>query len=107
MSDSHNKREQQLSIEISADIAEGKYANAVLIHQSKTEFILDFVNTCPAPGVPKARVSSRIILNPIHAKKLLQVLGGALKNYEEQFGDLDGAASEGEEIVFTGPAAKA
>lgn len=105
--DAPKAKGDQMSIEISSEIAEGKYSNAVLIHQSKTEIVLDFVNTCPVPGHPRARVASRVILNPIHAKKLAYILQDSIRNYEKQFGDLEGDFSSDQEIIFTGPVAKA
>ena len=56
----------QLDIELSEETAEGTYANLAIITHSNTEFVLDFIRVMP--GVPKARVKSRIIVTPEHAK---------------------------------------
>src|SRR5574337_1271240 len=54
-----NNQEQQLNIELSEDVASGIYSNFAVITHSNSEFILDFIQVMP--GVPKARVRSRII----------------------------------------------
>ena len=61
--------ENQLNIELSEEIAEGIYSNLAIITHSNTEFVLDFIRVMP--GVPKARVKSRIVLTPEHAKRFL------------------------------------
>ncbi len=64
--------QSQLNIELSEDVAEGLYSNLVMIAHSPEEFILDFIRVMP--GVPKARVKSRIIVTPQHARRLLNAL---------------------------------
>jgi hypothetical protein len=53
-------------------IAEGIYSNLAINHSS-SEFVLDFVSIMP--GIPKAKVKSRIVLTPQHAKRLLKAIG--------------------------------
>ena len=62
MQDNKNEIEQQINVEISEEMAEGVYANLAMIAHSNSEFILDFIRLMP--GVPKAKVKSRIILTP-------------------------------------------
>ncbi|MDO8992620.1 MAG: DUF3467 domain-containing protein, partial [Daejeonella sp.] len=50
--------ENQLNIELSEEVAEGIYSNLAVITHSNSEFVLDFIRVMP--GVPKARVKSRI-----------------------------------------------
>ncbi len=76
----------QINIELSEEIAEGVYANLVMIAHSNTEFVLDFIRLMP--GVPKAKVKSRIILTPEHAKRLLYALKDNLEKYEDSFGKI-------------------
>ena len=64
--------ENQLNIELSEEVAEGIYSNLAIITHSNTEFVLDFVRVMP--GVPKARVKSRIVLTPEHAKRFIRAL---------------------------------
>jgi hypothetical protein len=40
------------------------------------------------PGVPKAKVQSRIILTPEHAKRLMLALIDNIKKYEAQNGEI-------------------
>ena len=60
---------RELDIELNDEIAEGEYSNLVIISHSTSEFVLDFVRMMP--GVSKARIKSRIVLAPEHAKGLL------------------------------------
>ena len=62
----------QLNIELSEEMAEGTYSNLAIITHSNAEFILDFINVMP--GIPKAKVKSRIVLTPQHAKRLMKAL---------------------------------
>lgn len=76
--------EGQLNIELSEEIAEGIYSNLVIITHSNAEFVLDFIRV--VPGVPKAKVKSRIILTPEHAKRLLNALGDNIEKFESANG---------------------
>jgi hypothetical protein len=76
----------QLNIELTEDVAQGIYSNLAVISHSSSEFILDFIRLMP--GVPKAKVQSRIILTPEHAKRLLSALQENVAKYEKQFGNI-------------------
>ncbi len=76
----------QLNIELSEEMAEGIYSNLALIAHSNSEFVIDFIRLMP--GVPKAKVKSRIVLTPEHAKRLLAALKENIQKYEENFGDI-------------------
>jgi hypothetical protein len=71
--------ESQLNIELTEEIAEGIYSNLAVITHSNAEFVVDFIRM---PGVPKAKVKSRIILTPEHAKRLLSALADNVEKYE-------------------------
>jgi len=73
-----------LNIELPEDIAEGTYSNLAIISHSHSEFVLDFIRLMP--NVPKAKVKSRVVLTPSHAKRLLKALADNVKKYEGQFG---------------------
>jgi len=60
MSD-NNQQQGQINIELDEKVAEGIYSNLAIINHSASEFVLDFVTLMP--GVPKAKVKSRIISN--------------------------------------------
>ncbi|MGL5889106.1 MAG: DUF3467 domain-containing protein [Bacteroidia bacterium] len=81
---------QQLNIELSEEVAEGTYSNLAVITHSTSEFVIDFITVMP--GVPKARVKSRIILTPQHAKRLMK----ALKENVTRFESLNGAIVDAE-----------
>ena len=92
-----------LSIELSEEVAEGVYSNLVMIAHSPEEFILDFIRVMP--GVPKARVKSRIVVTPAHAKRLLAALAENLQRYEAQHGDIGDVVTQ--QPVFTGQGGEA
>ncbi len=77
---------QPIDIELSEEIAEGIYSNLALIGHSNTEFVIDFIRM--VPGVQKAKVKSRIIITPEHAKRLLYALKENIEKYEEMFGEV-------------------
>lgn len=78
------KKKKQVNIELPEDVAEGIYANMAIIAHSNSEFILDFIRM--VPNVPKAKVKSRIILTPSHAKRLYKALKDNIEKYEKQSG---------------------
>jgi hypothetical protein len=84
--DAQNENEQQINVEISEEIAEGVYSNLVMIAHSNSEFVLDFIRLLP--GVPKAKVKSRVILTPEHAKRLLAALKDNIRKFEDNYGDI-------------------
>lgn len=59
---SNENQQNQINIELNEEVAEGIYSNLAIITHSHSEFVIDFINIMP--GVPKARVKSRIILTP-------------------------------------------
>jgi hypothetical protein len=88
MADQKNQQQQPaINIEISEEVAEGTYSNLAIISHSHSEFVVDFIRM--VPNVPKAKVKSRIILTPQHAKRLLYALKDNLQKYEAQFGKID------------------
>lgn len=77
---------QQINIELSEEIAEGIYSNLAMIAHSNSEFVIDFIRLMP--GVPKAKVKSRIVITPEHAKRLLAALKDNIEKYEHSFGNI-------------------
>lgn len=78
------QQDQQLNIELSEEMADGTYANLAIITHSFAEFVIDYVNVMP--NVPKAKVKSRIIMTPQHAKRLMRALIDNVKRYEATHG---------------------
>ena len=79
-------KQSQINIELSEEIAEGVYANLAMIAHSNSEFVIDFIRLMP--GVPKAKVKSRVVITPEHAKRLLHALDDNIKKYEDTFGPI-------------------
>jgi hypothetical protein len=87
MDDKNNKGpENQINIELSEEIAEGVYVNLAMIAHSNSEFVIDFIRLMP--GLPKAKVKSRVVLTPEHAKRLLSALKDNIRRYEDTFGEI-------------------
>ncbi len=89
----NNDGKQQINIELGEKEAEGTYSNLAIITHSPAEFIIDFTRV--VPGVPKAKVQSRIITTPQHAKMLLKALQDNIEKFESRFGEIkiDGHAN--------------
>ena len=84
MADLHK---QGIDIELAENIAEGNYSNLAIISHSTSEFIIDFATMLP--GLPKARVKSRVVLTPEHAKRLLLSLQENITRYENNIGKIN------------------
>jgi len=91
MADAQEKK--QLSIEIDDVTAQGMYCNLAFIAHSEQEFIMDFMFL--SPQQPKAKVRSRIITSPKHAKRFLSALMDNIKKYEAHFGPIPPDAAPG------------
>ncbi|MDR1762686.1 MAG: DUF3467 domain-containing protein [Dysgonamonadaceae bacterium] len=79
-------KQNNLEIELPDEVAQGTYSNLAIIAHSSSEFVVDFVRMMP--GIPKAKVKSRIILTPEHAKRLMMALIDNIKKYESQNGEI-------------------
>ena len=90
-----NQKEQpkNLKLNINPDVATGTYSNLVVVSHNPTEMILDFAQMLP--GIEGATVRERIIMNPIHAKRLLAALNDNIKKYEQQFGAIVEPTADG------------
>ncbi|MDP6921519.1 MAG: DUF3467 domain-containing protein [Lutibacter sp.] len=86
MSNQKPPKEGQLNIELDDKTAEGTYSNLAVINHSVSEFILDFISVMP--GQPKAKVKSRIILTPQHAKRLVKALKENVHKFEQHHGEI-------------------
>ena len=82
----NKKQEQQINIELDEKVGSGDYANFVVITHSPAEFVMDFTKILP--GVTKARVHSRVIMAPQHAKAFLAALSDNIKRYEKSNGEI-------------------
>ncbi len=87
MNDPKNKsNKNSLNIEITDEISQGIYSNLAIIAHSKAEFVIDFTRVLP--GTPKAKVHSRIIMTPQHAKMLARALNDNIGKFEAVNGEI-------------------
>ena len=92
MADKENKDQEQpqqgqLNIELNEDVADGIYSNLAIITHSNAEFVIDFIAVMP--GTPKARVKSRILVTPQHAKRLARALQENISKFESVNGTIE------------------
>lgn len=87
------KPPQPMTIQVSLDEARagGEYVNMARIFHNQTEFVLDAMFLPPQSTT--AKVTSRLVMSPLHAKHLLRALAHNIQLYEQKFG----------EIVLTAP----
>ena len=83
----NNPQQQNLKLDMASEVAQGTYSNLAIISHSPTEMILDFAQMLP--GTPNANVRTRVIMNPIHAKRLLNALADNIQKYEHNFGPIE------------------
>ena len=103
--DDQKKQGAPVNIELSEEVAEGIYSNLAIITHSNAEFVIDFVRVMPQ--VPKAKVKSRILLTPQHAKRLLGALADNIKKFEQVHGEIQDSNVVGIPMNFGGPSAQA
>lgn len=103
---SQENQDNKLNIELTEDVAEGTYSNLAIISHSNSEFVIDFIRVMP--GVPKAKVKSRILMTPEHAKRLLHALQDNIDKFESKMGKIkDPGPTGGIPMNFGGPTAEA
>ena len=94
----HKKNVQQINIQLDEKISSGEYANFVVVTHSPAEFVLDFTRILP--GVPKAKVHSRIIMAPQHAKAFVGAINENIKKFEDKHGEIK-MPNKGEGFMWT------
>jgi hypothetical protein len=92
MAKQQQEEENQINVELSEEMAEGEYVNLAMIAHSQSEFVIDFIKMMP--GIPKARVKSRVILTPDHVYRLMQALKENIQKYEEIYGAITDEQSQ-------------
>ncbi len=106
MEDDKKNNQNQINIELSEEMAEGIYSNLAIITHSHAEFVIDFVKLMP--GAPKAKVKSRIILTPEHAKRLYKALHDNIRKFESLHGPIKESPDGGlPPFTLGGPTAQA
>lgn len=86
MANNRNNNPQDLKLNIAPEVASGTYSNLAIISHSPSEMVLDFAQLLP--GTPEANIRTRVIMNPIHAKRLLNALADNIQKYERNFGTI-------------------
>jgi hypothetical protein len=79
------KSPRQIRLEVPNNL-NAIYSNVVLISQTTSEIIFDFVQVMP--NSPQARVQSRIVMTPTNAKALLSALQQNLDRFEDKNGEI-------------------
>lgn len=79
-----NKRQIQLNIPANLSAI---YANAVMISQTHSEIILDFIQILP--NDPRAKVQNRVAMTPANAKLFLKAFQQNIETYEQKHGEID------------------
>ena len=101
----NEQQQNQLNIELTEEMAEGVYSNLAIITHSTAEFVLDFINVMP--NAPKAKVKSRVILAPQHAKRLMKALVENVKKFEQVHGAIKDIEQNALPMQFGGPTGQA
>ncbi len=84
---------QKINIELDEKVGSGEYSNFVVVTHSPAEFVIDFTRILP--GVPKAKVHSRIIMAPPHAKSFMAALKDNITKFEKKYGEIKVHQQEG------------
>lgn len=84
---------QKINIELDEKSGSGEYSNFVVVTHSPAEFVIDFTRILP--GVPKAKVHSRIIMAPPHVKSFMMALQDNISKFEKKYGEVKIHQQEG------------
>ncbi len=85
--------ERKMQITADNETRRGHYSNLALISHRQEEFVVDFLFVDPQAASPQegqAILESRMILNPVHMKRLYQAIG----ELRREFADLTIRAAE-------------
>jgi hypothetical protein len=74
----------KLQLMVDDATALGRYSNLAVVSANDTEFVLDFAFV--QPGTRAAKVHSRVVLSPAHAKMLQRLLAARIKDVESRIG---------------------
>ncbi len=80
-----NDAQQGIQLSVSPEVQRGAFANQTLIANTPEEFVLDFIFA----SAPTASITSRVILTPAHAKRLVAALHNNIQEYERTFGKIN------------------
>ena len=80
------QQSKDIEIQVNDDIAQGVFANLVIINHTDAEFAMDFVYL--QPSVSKGKVRSRVIMTPAHVKRFLHALQDNLQKFESKHNEI-------------------
>ena len=88
LDDMEEKKPQEVKLEIQLDeeMAQGAYVNLAVVNHNDSEFVVDLIFV--QPQTPRAKVRSRVILSPQHAKRFVAALQENINRYEQNFGEI-------------------
>ncbi len=89
---------KKLQVKIDEETAMGRFANLGFISHSPEEFVIDFMFR--PPGADQAKVISRILTSPGHAKRLHMALGENIEKYEKRHGKIKPSGVPSKPIGF-------
>lgn len=94
------EQNKPMDIQVQADeqTLQGKYSTMAQVTHTAEEFWLDFYAILPNPQI--ARLLSRIIVSPAHAKRLGQAIIENVGKYESKFGTIEDARTPVPNIGF-------
>lgn len=94
------EEKKPIDIQVQADeqTLQGKYSTVAQVTHTAEEFWIDFFALLPNPQI--ARLLSRIVISPQHAKRLGKAILENVSKYEDKFGVIDEAKAPIPSIGF-------
>lgn len=80
----NREKSHHLAIKTTDEKLKGEYSNVMQITHTKEEFILDFISVLPPTGT----LVSRVVVSPMHFKRMMKAMEENLKKYERSFGQV-------------------
>jgi hypothetical protein len=79
-------QEVKLEIQLDEEVAQGAYINLAVVNHNDSECVVDLIFV--QPQTPRAKVRSRVILSPQHAKRFVAAMQENINRYEQNFGEI-------------------
>jgi len=95
--DEKKPQEVKLEIQLDEETAQGAYVNLAVVNHNEAEFVVDLIFV--QPQTPRAKVRSRVILSPQHAKRFVAALQENINRYEQNFGEIAPALQPAEDAA--------
>jgi len=81
-----NQQQKKINVKIDEKVGEGIYSNFFMVTSSPSEFVIDFGRLLP--GMPSAKIYTRVLATPQHTKQLLNILQKNVENFEKMHGEI-------------------